>query len=102
MGRVAHVKVGRKNEEKYKKNNPKSIINGTPRWMASWHRFLMNFNEFWDASWHLNSHKNRSQEALNKECQIVSILDLIFGRLRGFQKDLGGDESSGAGKFQVP
>ena len=49
----------------------------------------MNFDEFWDASWHLNSHKNRSQEALKKECQIVSILDLIFGRLRGFQEDLG-------------
>ena len=56
----------------------------------------MNFDEFWDASWHLNSHKNRSQEALKKECQIVSILDLIFGRLRGFQEDLGGGPLPGA------
>ena len=61
----------------------------------------MNFDEFWDASWHLNSHKNRSQEALKKEWQIVSILDLIFGRLKGFQEDLGGGEASAGPGFQV-
>ena len=50
----------------------------------------MDFDGFWETSWHSKSHKNRSQEASKKGCQKVGILDRIFGRLGGFQAGPGG------------
>ena len=37
----------------------KSIKIWSPRWGASWHRFLMHFGRFWEASWEGKSSRNR-------------------------------------------
>ena len=67
-----------------------------------WHRFLVDFDGFWKASWHPKSHKNRSQEASKKGCQKVGILDQIFGRLGEFQEGLGVGEAIAAGENSGP
>ena len=70
--------------------------------MASWHRFLVDFDGLGDASWHPKSHQNRSQEASQKGCQKVSILDPIFARLGEFQEVPGGGRATAAGENSGP
>ena len=41
------------------KTDQKSIKIRSPRWNASWHRFLMHFGRFWEASWEGKSSQNR-------------------------------------------
>ena len=39
----------------------KSIKIWSPSWSASWHRFLMDFGEFWEPSWEGKSSQDRSK-----------------------------------------
>ena len=43
------------------KIDQKSIKNWSPRWMASWHRFLVDFGGFWEPSWEGKSSQERSK-----------------------------------------
>ena len=43
------------------KINQKSTKNWSPRWIASWHRFLMDFGGFWEASWDAKSSQERKK-----------------------------------------
>ena len=43
------------------KNQSKSTKNWSPRWIASWHRFLMDFGGFWEASWGAKSNQERQK-----------------------------------------
>ena len=43
------------------KINQKSIKNWSPRWIASWHRFLVDFDGFWEASWGGKSSQERKK-----------------------------------------
>ena len=43
------------------KIDPKSIKIWSPRWIVSWHRFLMDFSEFWEPSWEGKSIQDRSK-----------------------------------------
>ena len=43
------------------KINQKSIKNWSPRWIASWHRFLVDFGGFWEACWPPKSSQERKK-----------------------------------------
>ena len=43
------------------KINQKSTKNWSPRWIASWHRFLMDFGGLWEASWGGKSSQERNK-----------------------------------------
>ena len=45
----------------------KSIKKGGQHGKASWHRFLIDFGGFWEASWGRKSNKNRSKKASKNE-----------------------------------
>ena len=51
------------------KIDQKSIKKWSPRWSASWHRFLIDFGGFLEASWDGKSIKNRSKKASKNRCQ---------------------------------
>ena len=50
------------------KIDPKSIRIWSPRWSASWHRFLIDFGGFLVASWDGKSIKNQSKNASKNRC----------------------------------
>ena len=60
IGRVAHVEVRRKTNEALIKNQSKVNQKLKPKMDGLWHRFLVDFDGFWKASWHPKSHNNRS------------------------------------------
>ena len=43
------------------KTQQKSIKNWSSRWIASWHRFLVDFGRFWEPSWGGKSSQERSK-----------------------------------------
>ena len=43
------------------KINLKSIRNWRPRWIASWHRFLVDFGGLWEATWDAKSSQERKK-----------------------------------------
>ena len=51
------------------KTNQKSIKKRSPRWMASWHRFFLDFGRFWEASWEGNRSQDRSKKASKNDAK---------------------------------
>ena len=52
-------KMGFRGSKLGAKTDQKSIKIWSPRWGASWHRFLMHFCRFWEASWEGKSSQDR-------------------------------------------
>ena len=51
------------------KIDQKTINTWSPRWNASWYRFLMDFGGYLEANWVGKSIKNRSKAASKKRCK---------------------------------
>ena len=64
------------------KTDQKSIKKRSPRWMASWHRFFLDFGRFWEASWEGNRSQDRPKKASKNDAKKKSILEPSWGCLR--------------------
>ena len=51
------------------KTDQKSIKKRSPRWMASWHRFFLDFGRFWEASWEGNRSQDRPKKASKNDAK---------------------------------
>ena len=51
------------------KTDQKSIKKRSPRWMASWHRFFLDFDRFWEASWEGNRSQDRPKKASKNDAK---------------------------------